>query len=154
VPHDDSPPARPVADRFGYLLKHARERLSALSAEGYARFGINGRELAVLTVLAEGEPPSQLEAAQRLSIDRTTMVALLDELETKGLVARSADPADRRRNIVVLTPEGRDCLVGASRATDDAERSFLAPLGEADGERLRQMLRAVIEAGDASDASA
>lgn len=145
MPRDDTAtPARPVADRFGYLLKHARERLSALSAEGYARFGINGRELAVLTVLAEGEPPSQLEAAQRLSIDRTTMVALLDELESKGLVERSADPRDRRRNIVVLTKKGRECLVGASRATDEAERAFLAPLGEADGERLRQMLRDVI----------
>jgi DNA-binding MarR family transcriptional regulator len=107
----------------------------------------------VLTVLAEGEPPSQLEAAQRLSIDRTTMVALLDELEAKGLVARSADPADRRRNIVVLTPIGRDCLVGASRATDEAEVAFLAPLGEADGERLRQMLQTVIAADDSSDAT-
>jgi DNA-binding MarR family transcriptional regulator len=150
MPRDDATPTRPVGDRFGYLLKHARERLSALSAEGYARFGINGRELAVLTVLADGEPPSQLEAAQRLSIDRTTMVALLDELETKGLVARSADPADRRRNIVVLTPLGRECLTGATRATDDAERAFLAPLGEADGERLRQMLQTVIAADDAS----
>lgn len=144
MPSNDSPPQRPVRDRFGYLLKHARERLSTLSAEGYAPFGINGRELAVLTVLADGEPPSQLEAAQRLSIDRTTMVALLDELESKGLVERSADPRDRRRNIVVLTTKGRECLIGATRATDEAERAFLAPLGEADGERLRQMLRDVI----------
>jgi DNA-binding MarR family transcriptional regulator len=153
MPRDDATRTRPVGDRFGYLLKHARERLSALSAEGYARFGINGRELAVLTVLAEGEPPSQLEAAQRLSIDRTTMVALLDELEAKGLVGRSADPADRRRNIVVLTRAGRECLVGASRASDDAERTFLAPLGEADGERLREMLQTVIAADDPSEAN-
>jgi DNA-binding MarR family transcriptional regulator len=154
MPRDDATPSRPVGDRFGYLLKHARERLFALSAEGYARFGINGRELAVLTVLAEGEPPSQLEAAQRLSIDRTTMVALLDELEAKDLVARSADPADRRRNIVVLTRSGRECLAGASRATDDAERAFLAPLGKAEGERLRRMLQAVISSDDPSDAGA
>jgi DNA-binding MarR family transcriptional regulator len=150
MPRHDAIPTRPVGDRFGYLLKHARERLSALSAEGYARFGINGRELAVLTVLADGEPPSQLEAAQRLSIDRTTMVALLDELEAKGLVARSADPADRRRNIVVLTPAGRECLVGASRATDEAERAFLAPLGETDRQRLREMLRTIVLADDPS----
>src|SRR2546425_5730556 len=118
---DDATPPRPVGDRFGYLLKHARERLSGLSAEGYARFGINGRELAILTVIAEGEPPSQLEAAQRLAIDRTTMVVLLDGLEAKGLVERRADPADRRRNIVVLTPAGRTSLDGATSATDEAE---------------------------------
>jgi DNA-binding MarR family transcriptional regulator len=150
MPGEDPRPARPVDDRFGYLLKHARERLIALSAEGYARFGINGRELAVLTILAEGEPPSQLEAAQRLAIDRTTMVALLDELDAKDLVARSADPADRRRNIVVLTPRGRECLTGATAATDVAEQAFLAPLGSADGERLRQMLKAVVAPDDPS----
>jgi DNA-binding MarR family transcriptional regulator len=149
MPGKDANPARPVGDRVGYLLKHARERLIALSAEGYARFGINGRELAVLTILAEGEPPSQLEAAQRLAIDRTTMVALLDELEAKNLVARRADPVDRRRNIVVLTPRGRECLTGATAAADMAEQVFLAPLGPADGERLRQMLRSVAAADDA-----
>ena len=141
---------RPVRDRFGYLLKHARERLASLSAESVERFGINGRELAILTVIAEGEPPSQLEAAQRLAIDRTTMVVLLDGLEAKGLVARRADPADRRRNIVVLTPAGRTSLDGATRATDEAERAFLEPVGEAGGDQLRKMLQALISTDDQS----
>ena len=146
----DDEPGRivPVHDRFGYLLKHARERLAALSAEALQRFNLSGRELAVLTVLAAGEPPSQLEAAQRLSIDRTTMVALIDGLEAKDLVKRGPDPADRRRNIVVLTTAGRKALIGASRATDEAERAFLAPLAGNDGDRLRELLRAVISEGE------
>ena len=144
--HDDH--VAPVRDRFGYLLKHARERLASLSAERVERFGINGRELAVLTVIAEGEPPSQLEAAQRLSIDRTTMVMLLDGLEAKGLVERRLDPVDRRLNIVVLTASGHVSFIGASRATDEAERAFVAPLGKDGGARLREMLQAVIDAED------
>ena len=143
---DDDEPLVPVRDRFGYLLKHARERLASLSAESVERFGINGRELAVLTVIAEGEPPSQLEAAKRLSIDRTTMVMLLDELEMKGFVERRPDPVDRRRNIVVLTTNGRASLIGAAQATDEAEKAFVAPLGKAGGAKLRTMLQAVIEA--------
>lgn len=137
----------PLRDRFGYLLKHARERLAALSAEALQRFDLNGRELAVLTVLAAGKPPSQLQAAQRLSIDRTTMVALIDGLEAKGLIRRGPDPADRRRNIVTLTAAGRKALLGASRATDDAERAFLAPLAGNDAERFREMLQAVVFEG-------
>jgi DNA-binding MarR family transcriptional regulator len=144
---DRRDPITPVRARFGYLLKHARERLAKLSAEGVGRFGIDGRELAILTVLADGEPPSQLEAARRLSIDRTTMVLMLDGLESKGLVERRPDPLDRRRNIVVLTTAGRTALIGAAKATDEAERAFLSPLGEADGQRLREMLQAVIDAG-------
>jgi DNA-binding MarR family transcriptional regulator len=141
---------RPVRDRFGYLLKHARERLASVSAESVERFGINGRELAILTVIADGEPPSQLEAAQRLAIDRTTMVVLLDGLEAKGLVERRADPADRRRNIVLLTPAGRTSLDGATRATDAAERVFLEPIGEAGGDQLRKMLQALMSTDDQS----
>lgn len=139
---------RPVGDRFGYLLKHARERLASLSAVALDPFGITGRDLAVLTVLSEGDPPSQLEAAQRLSIDRTTMVGLLDGLEDKGLVERRADRADRRRNIVVLTESGARTLMEASAATDAAERAFLAPLSAADADRFRALLQAVVGADD------
>ncbi len=146
---DEREPVPPVGDRFGYLLKHARERMAALSAEALRPFGVSGREVAVLTVLATGSPPSQLEAAQRLALDRTTMVALIDGLEAKALVTRGPDPSDRRRNIVSLTAAGRSTLAAATRATDEAERAFLAPLETADRERFRRMLQAVV-AGEAA----
>lgn len=136
----------PPRDRFGFLLKHARERLATLNAEALQPFGISGRELAVLTVLAQGEPPSQLEAAGRLAIDRTTMVDLIDGLEAKGIVERRPHGADRRRNIVALTESGRRIFLDASRAADAAERAFLAPLTGAERDRLRAMLQAVIDA--------
>lgn len=141
-------PLPPLEDRFGYLLKHARERLAVLSAASLERYGVNGRELAVLTVLAEGEPPSQLEAAGRLSVDRTTMVGLLDELERKGLVDRRQDPIDRRRNTVVLTAEGRATLAGASKATDEAEAAFLAPLSSEERALFRTLLQRLLIEND------
>lgn len=134
----------PVRDRLGYLLKHARARMATLTEEALRPFDITGRELAVLTVLAESAPPSQLEAAQRLSIDRTSMVALIDLLEAKGLVERRPDPEDRRRNVVAPTAAGRKTLDDASRASDEAERAFLGPLAGADGDRLRELLQAVL----------
>lgn len=145
-PDDIAIPA--VRDRFGYLLKHARERMTTLNAAALEPFGISGRELAVLTAIAEGEPPSQLEAAQRLSIDRTTMVALIDGLASKGLLKRWPDPVDRRRNIVAVTEAGRQTLGDASRAVDVAEGVFLAPLDGADRDRLRKLLQALIVEGE------
>ncbi|HXC78865.1 MAG TPA: MarR family transcriptional regulator [Candidatus Acidoferrum sp.] len=132
-----------VRDRFGFLLKHARERLSAISGPALIPTGINGRELAVLTVLVQGEPPSQLEAAQRLGIDRSTMVTLIDELEAKALVERRPDGVDRRRNIVALTSRGRKTLAAATEIVDAAEREFLAPLSAHDAKRFREMLQVV-----------
>jgi DNA-binding MarR family transcriptional regulator len=126
---DGNPDA--LASRLGYLLKHAQQLLVQAAAPVMAPFGIDGRELAVLTVLAAGAPLSQQEASARLGVDRTTMVALVDALEHKDLVERSRSPDDRRKNIVELTAAGRKCLRDAGRARDQVEREFLAPLGDA-----------------------
>jgi DNA-binding MarR family transcriptional regulator len=126
--HTAEGPGPELTGRLGYLLKHARLRLGELAAAALAPYGLDGRELAVLLVLASGEPASQQEAARRLDVDRTTMVALVDALEDKGLVARHPHAADRRKNVVELTPAGRATLSGATQASDDAERRFLAPL--------------------------
>jgi DNA-binding MarR family transcriptional regulator len=132
--------------RLGYLLKHAQLRLAELTAEALAPYGVSGRELAVLLVLDGGGPASQLAAAGRLGIDRTTMVAFLDTLEERGLVARRPDPADRRRNVVVLTATGQTVLRYATRAGDEAERRFLAPLTGPAADQLRRSLQSVIRA--------
>lgn len=130
--------------RLIYLLKHALLELEELHAEHLATTGVNARELGVLLLIAEREPESQQQVAQRIGVDRTTMVALLDGLEDRGLVARRPDEADRRRNVVELTDGGRKTLRTATRASDKAEAELLAVLGEADATRLRELLRQLI----------
>ncbi|MFI7633614.1 MarR family winged helix-turn-helix transcriptional regulator [Nonomuraea sp. NPDC049400] len=126
--------------RLGYLLKHANLRLAELTGPALEPYGIDGREFAVLSVLGTREPLSQLAAAQRLGIDRTTMVALLDGLERKKLVGRRPHPGDRRKNMVELTEQGREVLDGATRAVEAAEEAFLAALPGDDARLLRQLL--------------
>lgn len=135
-----------LASRLGYLFKHVNLRLTEASASALAPFGVNGRELAVLAVLAAEYPLSQLEAAGRLGVDRTTMVALVDALEEKGLVERRRSSQDRRRNTVQPTPAGRECLRGAENAREEMERRFLAPLSPEDADRLVRSLRTLVAA--------
>lgn len=138
-------PAPELVDRLGYLLKHAQLMLAEHTADALRPYGISGRELAVLLVLAGSGPASQQQAAGRLGIDRTTMVAFVDALENRGLVERHPDAKDRRRNVVVLTKAGRDTLRDASQASDEAERRFLAPLAESAAQQLKRSLRKVIQ---------
>jgi DNA-binding MarR family transcriptional regulator len=119
-------------------------RLAAASTRALAPFDIDGRQLAVLAVLAAEYPLSQLEAAGRLGIDRTSMVTLVDGLEDKGLVERHRSPQDRRKNVVELTAAGRQRLRQAEQARDEMERRFLAPLGEADAARLVRALQVLV----------
>jgi DNA-binding MarR family transcriptional regulator len=132
-----------AGSRLGYLLKHAQMRMAQLNSEALAQLEINGRELAVLLTLADHEPASQQQAAERMGVDRTTMVGLLDGLEAKGLVTRRPQAGDRRRNVVELTGKGQDTLERGVRASDEAERVLLSPLAPEERPFLRRMLQAI-----------
>jgi DNA-binding MarR family transcriptional regulator len=140
----DSGPGPEVARRLGYLFKHAQERMHALNTEALAPFGVDPRELGILLVIAGHEPGSQQQAAQRLGIDRTSMVARLDDLEAKGLVTRHPHVDDRRRNVVELTDAGRDTVRLATAASERAEAELLAALSPREAERLRRALQAIV----------
>ncbi|MDH6114540.1 DNA-binding MarR family transcriptional regulator [Kitasatospora sp. MAP12-15] len=142
----DDAASEALASRLGYLLKHVQLRLTEASAPALAPFGIDGRELAVLVVLAAEYPLSQLEAAGRLGVDRTTMVALVDALEKKGLVERHRSSQDRRKNTVQLTSTGQDTLRKAEHAREEMERQFLVPLSPSDADQLVRALQTLVTA--------
>ncbi|MGW4064601.1 MarR family winged helix-turn-helix transcriptional regulator [Amycolatopsis sp. NPDC004747] len=133
-----------VTQRLGYLLKHAQLRLAELAEPLYAPLGITGRQLALLTLFGDGPAQSQQDGAARLGVDRTTMVALVDELEGKGLVRREVAPGDRRKRLVLLTPEGERVREAGTEVTRQAEALLLEPLSAEDAERLRAALHRVV----------
>jgi DNA-binding MarR family transcriptional regulator len=137
----------PTRPRLAYLFKHVERLMSELHVEALASFDINARDLGVLLVIDRFEPASQQQVAERLGVDRTTMVALIDTLETKGIVARRPDAEDRRRNVVELTPAGQDLLRQATAASDTVEAELLAPLAPQEGEQLRDLLARVLVRG-------
>ena len=74
------------------------------------------------------------------------MVALVDALEEKGLVARRRSPQDRRKNTVQLTPTGQDCLREAEYARKEMEHQFLSPLSPSAADQLVRALQTLITA--------
>lgn len=135
----------PPQAHLGYLLKHAQLRFFELSGAALAPFGISGREAAVLRAVDSADPLSQGEIARRMNVDRTTMVALVDDLQAKGLIERRPDPGDRRKNVVELTDAGRDTVRQASGAAALAEEAFLRPLSPGEAELFRKFLRALVD---------
>jgi DNA-binding MarR family transcriptional regulator len=138
------PPDRGAPHRLGYLLKHAYLRYAQLTSAELEPLGISPREWAALNCLDEQHGLSQREVADLLGVDRTTMVALVDELQANGWVKRDPQPDDRRKNIVTLTSKGRDTMQRGARLIDDCERRFLATLSDANAEQLKNALAAVI----------
>jgi DNA-binding MarR family transcriptional regulator len=147
VPRPDSGAADQVRahdDVLGYLLKHAHRALEQQTEAALADLGLTVRDLGVLRVIAGGEAKSQQKAAAVLDIDPTSMVALLDALEHRGLVARRPSERDRRRNVVELTAHGRDVFRQAEDRYAEAEKTFTSSLGDAGSAGLRRALRSVL----------
>lgn len=138
------PPPGGMAGQLGYLLKHVQLRFFELGNAALAPLGISGREATVLRAIDSPAPLSQAEIARRLGVDRTTMVALIDDLQQKGLAQRQQDPGDRRKNVVELTAAGRRTVQRAARVIEEAERRFLSPLPAGEAELFRSALRTLL----------
>lgn len=121
------------------LLRLARATSRRLTA-ALESLGMSGHEFATLSLLRDSGPLSQQQLSEGLRIHPSNLVGLLDALEQQGLVARSRDPADRRRHFVGLTPAGMQRLGEAQRAALDAERELLAPLSAAERKELQSYL--------------
>lgn len=61
----------------------------------------------VLSALSRGTARGQGALAQEIGADKTRIIAVLDDLQDRGLIERTPDPADRRARLLALTPEGR-----------------------------------------------
>lgn len=137
-----------LVDRPGALLMIAARTGQALAGRRLAPMGLNVRLCGVLNLLAEG-PISQHELGDQLGIDRTTIVELIDELESQGAVVRRRNASDRRSYALSLTPKGRTIQKRASRAFDGAAGEFFNALKPAERQQLRDMLQRLIVGADA-----
>jgi DNA-binding MarR family transcriptional regulator len=128
-----------------FLLKRLGFSAKDSALEAYERTGLHPYHHAVLAVLDEGSRETQGAIADALGYDRGQLVGLLDELEERGLVVRKRDPADRRRHIVRLTPEGKRTLAKLRALAARLEDEFLAPLDETERAQLHALLLSLAE---------
>jgi DNA-binding MarR family transcriptional regulator len=98
----------------------------------------------VMVALVELARPTQTDISKALNIDTGNLVALLNDLEEKDYLARTPDPANRRRNIVQITTIGRQALTHLDHLTDQANNALLEPLTTAERDQLRTLLSRII----------
>jgi len=139
------PPAA-LMERLSFLLKRSSSLVEQAIETGLTRLDINGREFGVLTLIETEGPASQQRLADRIGVDRTTMVALIDALEEKRLVHRRRDPSDRRAYQLVATSAGRKTLHDALKAVELGEQQALASLTNTESATLKQALQRLAQA--------
>jgi DNA-binding MarR family transcriptional regulator len=116
-----------------------------LAIERLEPLGLSPRAWGVLSTLVESGPLTQIDLATALSIDRTAMVYLLDELEEQGLVERVRNPNDRRSFLIHLTPKGRKTQRKAAGELAGQAETLLKPLAAAEQRQLVELLGRVVD---------
>jgi DNA-binding MarR family transcriptional regulator len=129
--------------RPGLLLavlgQEAMRRLRA----AHSAHDLKPRQFQILGLLHDHGGLAQRELMQKMDVDPSILVTLLNPLEADGLVSRERDPADRRRHLVTLTRAGERALDSASRAQKETEDELFASLSNEQREQLGALLIAL-----------
>ncbi|WP_221585303.1 MarR family winged helix-turn-helix transcriptional regulator [Microbacterium sp. G2-8] len=131
-------------DRLSHHLDRARR-------EAFRRTDIEPWEWDVLSALRRSGDLFRLSPKQLLQqtlVSSGTMTNRIDRLLERGLVERSADPADRRGVLVTLTDEGRTRVDAAITRLIDAEADLLGSMSRTDQRRLGGLLRQLLVSFD------
>ncbi|MFI6345041.1 MarR family winged helix-turn-helix transcriptional regulator [Streptomyces sp. NPDC050560] len=128
-----------------WLITHTATHASRLVSDAFESVGARRYHFALLSALAEFGPASQAELGRRCSIDRSYVVEAVNELAESGYVLRTPDTADRRRNVITITPEGESALARFDAALGEAQDALLAPLSPAERKLLTTLMGRVFE---------
>jgi|SRR5450755_2925367 DNA-binding MarR family transcriptional regulator len=141
----DSAPTTPpgLARWTGFLLARAHQRAYALFQNALAPLALTPKSFGALSVIAEHGALSQAALGETLRVDRTTIVAVVDELERAGYVQRGRNSADRRAHSLGVTPAGQRALLEAERVARRTQDELLADLAPHEREELRVLLARV-----------
>jgi len=117
-----------LLDRIGRLLRP---------------LGVSSPGGLVLGLLRDHGPMAPSEIGDRLIVTRATVTGLLDSLERRGFVRRTAHPSDRRSLIVQITAEGLKVLTEVRTIVHRQEKDWLSSLSDAELRRLITLLHRV-----------
>lgn len=137
------PAASPLGEDLSFLLARANALSLAAGNAALRGLGLKVRSFSVLALAVADARTSQREIAEFLRLDPSQVVALVDELERRGLLTRESDPVDRRAKVVVATAEGRRVHAAAQRAATEAEAVAHANLTSGQRDQLTGLLRMI-----------
>ena len=140
---DDARPATLMA-KPSWLISEVSRLAHPLITGKLATAGSRGYHYRLLAALQEFGPASQASLGRHTGMDRSDVVASVNELAGRGLVDRSPDPADRRRNVITITPQGAAHLRRLEELLADVQDELTAPLSPSERHELTRMLTRIL----------
>ncbi len=128
---------------LGYHLRRAQVSAFQNFAEVVGPAELTPGQFGVLVVVEANPGLSQTQLGNALGIDRSTVVAVIDRLESRGLLTREPSPNDRRSHALHLSRAGAEALKRLAERVREHERTIARDLTDAEQASLIALLRKV-----------
>jgi DNA-binding MarR family transcriptional regulator len=132
-----------LPELLGFHLRRAQISVFTRFGRAIARDGITPGQFGILTIVGANNGLTQSALSKAMGVERSTMVAVIDTLEGKGLLKRRPSPEDRRSYALGLTEEGRNLLTRLKRKVREHERRVLERFSDAERKILLEMLQRI-----------
>ncbi len=142
----------PLDRRLGYLLRRAQIAVFRDFFAAFADIDIRPGQYSILTVIEANPGLRQGAVGEALGIKRANFVAMVDELETRGLLRRDPSPGDRRSYALNLTAKGARLVAELHIRAERHEQKIIDAVGADTYRALAAPLRAIAAIGEAEDA--
>ena len=129
-----------LPELIGYHLRRAQVHFFADFARTMAEAQVTPGQFGVLSLIGANPGMTQSALARAVGIERSTMVAVIDALQSRGLVERAPSPVDRRSYALVLTDQGKALLERLIPMVRAHERRLARKLVPEERERLIELL--------------
>jgi MarR family transcriptional regulator, lower aerobic nicotinate degradation pathway regulator len=136
-------------DLPGHHIRRLHQIAVAIFLQETEPQGITPVQYAALQAVAGAPGTDQRTLARTIGLDTSTTGGVVDRLEARGLLLRSANPDDRRVRLLTLTADGDSLLAAATPAMVRAQRRILEPLPPAERAEFMRMLRTLVVANNA-----
>ncbi|MDX6297760.1 MAG: hypothetical protein QOI51_1617 [Nocardioidaceae bacterium] len=123
-----------------FLLTQVGSQFAGSFAGLVSELGLNPPHAGLLRAIAFGPGRSQQEISAQLGLLPSRLVALVDDLEGKGLVKRTRNPTDRRLHALTITPAGAEMMHDIGRIASANGAEMLKPLSRPERRVLRDLL--------------
>lgn len=129
----------------GYLLARLGEASRRRFHKALEPERLHPRDFGVMTMVDAHPGMSQQQLHEKTGIDPSSMVAVIDDLQARGLAERRPDPDDRRARAIFLTDEGQRTLQRIRKLASQLQREMFGGLTEQEMSTLHALLRKLAE---------
>ena len=137
-----------LEDLVGYNLKRAYIVVKDDFRDAMGEDGLSARVFSALSLTIGHANITQSELARMMGIERSGLVAIVDELEAKGCLSRVQVPTDRRVQALVPTEAGHQLYHKAVEAVRAHEDRLLSNMTETEKEQLLRLLKKIRRRGE------